>query len=99
MWSILSTNPLLFELCPKVPTENPFKAANLADDIAAEHSTAMSIGDRLSDVSSAAVRVVLSGRVMQSRASRCIRTIGFLYGILLTAVLHTKARLSKSTKA
>lgn len=66
-------------------------AANLVADFAVELSTAMSIGGRLSNHSSAGVGVVLSAPVMQRAASRCIRSNDFLYTILPLAVDHTKA--------
>lgn len=60
MWSILSTDPLLIELCPKVLVENSPNAVNLTSDFSAKISTAMSVCGRLSKLSSAAFGVVLS---------------------------------------
>lgn len=60
MWSILSTDFLPFELRAKVLVENLLRSANLTADFAAELLTAMSIGGRLSYLSSPAVEVFLS---------------------------------------
>lgn len=52
MWSTSFTDPLPIELCPKGLVKNLLKVTNLGAYFAAEFSAAMSIGGKLSNLSS-----------------------------------------------